>query len=328
MLFTNFLERLPKLRTEIYLQMNEKSMHQRSEIPGLFYEMRANFNNEFYEINSFGMRDDEPKRTNKKIYRVIVLGDSVTFGGRDLKKEQLFTEIAEEILRKRNKKIEILNAGVNGYNTAQEFIALKEKHLQLNPKLVVFAFCINDFHQAAVQYLPDEYVQRRILKSGITPTNDLYYRNLSEKQYLGLILPQTRFLPYKIDRWLILNSGIYRTLSLLKLKKQLNIKNYNDIANFLISPEFSSTLQNIKELSKKYNFSVKFLILPTNRDFAKDYLFDNLTKKGIDFWDFNFYIKSLDKTSFWYDDSMHLTRNGHAFVGEMFAQKLAEIIPQ
>ncbi|MCP4650781.1 MAG: SGNH/GDSL hydrolase family protein [PVC group bacterium] len=322
--YAKFFERLPPLKTEIYLQLNSSSMHQRSETTGLFYEMKPNFTNEHYNINSWGMRDNEPS-TPKDKYRILVLGDSVTFGGKDLNPQQLFTEIAEARLREQGLSVEILNAGVNGYNTRQELIAFKHKFSKLSPNMVIFAFCINDLHSSPIQYNPDNIIQKKALANGAIIDNDLFFKNLSEIHYLTLSLPRNIPIPYQWDRYLLLNSSTYRALSLFTFKTKHKMKNLNDLPNFLFSCDFEGTLQNIRELSEENNFLVKFMILPFRREYDIENLHKLLMKNKISFWDLNNNIPDIrtDKLQLWYEDGIHLTISGHHTTGELLAEKLA-----
>lgn len=211
-----FFEKLPPLQNSVYLQFYGDSIHQRSNIEGPFYELKPNSklaNNtassfkikdtkvnkllvSLYNlfvmpqdivINSFGMRDKEIK-LKKDNFRILVLGDSVTFAF-EVSQDERFTEVAEKIVNKNVRKCEILNAGVCGYNTIQEFIALKEKYLKLKPDLVIFAYSMNDLERSKIQFLPDEYPQKFILNHGKKPQGFIY-PNISNREYLSLVLPK------------------------------------------------------------------------------------------------------------------------------------------
>ena len=95
--------------------------------------------------NSLGFRDREhdPSKPDGN-HRIVVLGDSITqgFGLDDV--DQIFTSIAEQSLRRVGADVDVLNFGVNGYNTEQEVELLREKGLILKPDLVIVAYCMND----------------------------------------------------------------------------------------------------------------------------------------------------------------------------------------
>lgn len=72
-------------------------------------------------INKYGQRgEDYPLEKEEGEYRVICLGDSLTFGP-GVRDEETFAAVLQEIFRRRNpgtdKNVRIINAAVNGYAT-------------------------------------------------------------------------------------------------------------------------------------------------------------------------------------------------------------------
>ncbi len=111
------------------------------------YEGYYNFKEEintstYYRINSFGLRDKEYNLTTDA-YRILVLGDSFTFGVGVLE-EETFPELIEEKLNNNTKKFEVLNAGVNGFGTFEEGYKLNEL-LKYKPDMIILAFYQNDY---------------------------------------------------------------------------------------------------------------------------------------------------------------------------------------
>ena len=97
-------------------------------------------------VSSQGLRDREfsisrPART----VRILVLGDSVTFGFGVLS-EDTFSKRLEERLNQRDRArtYEVINAGVSAYNTVQERARLEQVGLHLEPDIVVLVFVVND----------------------------------------------------------------------------------------------------------------------------------------------------------------------------------------
>ncbi len=77
--------------------------------------------------------------------RILVLGDSVAFGYR-LEEEQAFPVLLEQELAKRSPApVEVLNAGVEGYNTRAELALLRKDGFRLQPRTVIVLFNLNDF---------------------------------------------------------------------------------------------------------------------------------------------------------------------------------------
>ena len=99
-------------------------------------------------INSLGFRDrqeyslEKPKNT----FRILVLGDSVTFGHGTLD-DTTYPYLLEQQLKKWRPDVawEVWNLGVPGYNTGQELAYLKQIGPQADPDLVIVGFYPNDF---------------------------------------------------------------------------------------------------------------------------------------------------------------------------------------
>jgi len=111
----------------------------------------------YVKINSAGFRDDEYSLDKPEgTYRIVALGDSITFGMK-FPIEDRFTERLEEHLRADGRAAEVLNLGVAGYDTLQEVLFLEKTGVRFDPDLVVVAFCIND---VGVHTMNRSYIRR------------------------------------------------------------------------------------------------------------------------------------------------------------------------
>ncbi len=121
-------------------------------------------------INAAGQRDGRDLATDKPagVYRVVVLGDSFTFGGK-VPLERTFSPSLERALAAldRSRRYEVVNLAVPGYNTEQEMLSLKEAGLGYHPDLVIVNFVLNDAGRM-VQLIPHDshfpVALRRVLK--------------------------------------------------------------------------------------------------------------------------------------------------------------------
>ena len=102
-------------------------------------------------VNELGLRGPSVSREPAPgVHRILVLGDSATFGD-GLPVEKVFPTLLEHELRERaGARWEVLNAGVNGYNTEAELAFLRGRGLALKPETVVVGFNLNDFDYAPV----------------------------------------------------------------------------------------------------------------------------------------------------------------------------------
>lgn len=130
-----------------------------SGYPSLRYELApgaaVNARGKEIKINSQGFRGPEPSSDPAR-QRVIVLGDSITFGN-NLALEETFPFQLQQQLSSRGRNLEVLNFGVHGYDTLQEVSSLELRGLGYHPDLVVVAYCLNDVSVSSVSL---EHIQR------------------------------------------------------------------------------------------------------------------------------------------------------------------------
>ncbi|MBT8422142.1 MAG: SGNH/GDSL hydrolase family protein [Gammaproteobacteria bacterium] len=94
------------------------------------------------KINSDGFRDEEYSLERTAAHRIVVLGDSLTFGW-GVEQEDTYEAILERELGQ-IRPVEMINTGHGNYNTVQQVNLLREKGLAYNPDKVVVFFFIND----------------------------------------------------------------------------------------------------------------------------------------------------------------------------------------
>jgi len=102
------------------------------------------------EINSEGLRDrDYPLGRVPGKHRMLVLGDSFAWGY-GVEQNERFSEVIE----KSRPDWEIINAGVSGYGTDQEYLYYKLRGSKYRPDVVLVLFFSNDLENVAnsVQY--------------------------------------------------------------------------------------------------------------------------------------------------------------------------------
>jgi len=99
-------------------------------------------------INNLGFRDPRDFSVDKGpgVFRILVLGDSVTFGHGTLD-ETTYPYLLEQRLTEWRPEIDwqVWNLAVPGYNTRQELLLLEQVGRRYDPDLVVVGFFPNDF---------------------------------------------------------------------------------------------------------------------------------------------------------------------------------------
>jgi len=103
-------------------------------------------------VNALGLRYDElpPKGTDE--FRVLVLGDSITFGD-FLPEDETWTRRMEALVLGRPKRIRFVNAGLPGAGTLEEFWLFQEIKDVAKPDLVLVGMYLNDAQNASRFYV-------------------------------------------------------------------------------------------------------------------------------------------------------------------------------
>jgi hypothetical protein len=98
-------------------------------------------------INALGFRDTRDYDVQKRphTFRILILGDSVTFGHGCLF-ETTYPRLLEARLRAWRPDVDwqVWNLSVPGYNTSQELVQLREVGARWQPDLAIVGFFIND----------------------------------------------------------------------------------------------------------------------------------------------------------------------------------------
>jgi hypothetical protein len=142
--------------------------------------------------NSIGLRDIEHDRGGSP--RILFIGDSFTWGF-DVETNDRFTEI----LRTRMPQADIVNAGVPGYGTDQEYLLLEKIWDQIKPDVVVLMYCSdNDRADNSTNMRYDGYYKPYVVQ---TPDGRWEFR--------GQPVPKSRRV-YFVDNWLVRNVWLAR----------------------------------------------------------------------------------------------------------------------
>ena len=123
---------------------------QPSRYPGIIYELRPNFSAIFQNVlvktNIQGFRMGPLSSIKgKNTVRIVGLGDSHMFGW-GVPQEKMYMNVLENTLNAKfpQKKWEVINTGVPGYNTYMEIETLSKKALMYDPDIVIMEFIGND----------------------------------------------------------------------------------------------------------------------------------------------------------------------------------------
>jgi len=96
-----------------------------------------------YITNSYGIRNKEITHDTSESPIILVLGDSFIWG-HGLHEESLVTTKIENILKKKYSESTVINTGICGYDTRDEYYQLKKLYPVYSPDHVILFFFTND----------------------------------------------------------------------------------------------------------------------------------------------------------------------------------------
>ncbi|MBN1406078.1 MAG: hypothetical protein JW946_06125 [Candidatus Omnitrophica bacterium] len=82
---------------------------------------------------------EKPKHTK----RIVVLGDSFVFGS-GVEDDETFSYKLESLFKSNGKDIEVINMGVYGFGTDQEYLLLREEGIRYSPDVVICLFFVGN----------------------------------------------------------------------------------------------------------------------------------------------------------------------------------------
>ena len=146
------------------------------------------------KINSEGFRGDDFSARDPDAYRVLVLGDSVSFGLYVRNEEAWPSLLAQSLQRAAaGKKVQVRNRAVPGYSSQQGRI-LFDRHVRdgtYEPHAVIFAFGYNDSFFRGI----DDHSTQREHQFEYGSFLGAMLRHLKKSRFLRLILPSPKPLP-------------------------------------------------------------------------------------------------------------------------------------
>ncbi len=269
-------------------------LYRPSTVPGLGYELIPHMQAE-REVNSYGMVCKEyPINKSPNVYRILVLGDSIT-------QEYSFVKNLEAMLNdaSANLVFELWNAGVGGYKVNQFAACLKYKGVLYKPDMVIMNLDLNDFGLDTVVYYET--------KDGIVG-----YRNAGYQ--LSKMIP--------LNKWYFIHSYLYRFI-IINLENLLfnPTEEYKDnMVNTQREGKYHIKL--IKDICVKHNIYLIGIIFPYLKPLGEytdgergryKMILDSLRDLDINLVDLHGYIPEENRYIFRRNkqDLVHLTPEGY-----------------
>jgi lysophospholipase L1-like esterase len=113
--------------------------------------------NSSISINSHGFRGPEFSTSKDGGYRIVVLGESTTFGMTIQPQDKPWPELLEQIIRERlttKRPVQVINAGVPAYNILGNLHRLAGEILPLKPDMIISYHGANGFSLIDASMLP------------------------------------------------------------------------------------------------------------------------------------------------------------------------------
>jgi hypothetical protein len=205
--------------------------------------------------NAAGFRGKEYSiQKGKDTYRIVLIGDSVAFGKLLSFEDSLAVRLERALTAAcAEKKFEVLNMGVEGYNSLQELEMLKVKGLKYNPDLVVVYYCFND----------PEYPE-------------YYFKKNFATEHFQL----ARYILHKVKKYMIKRE-----------KQKKGIKDIEDNFRYLYSTDCwrytKEAILEMGDLTAQKGIKMVFLIVPEMSEPVKDF------QQGYPFWYINEILEAI-----------------------------------
>ena len=122
--------------------------------PYLSYYPTPNYRKGLTSHNSLGYRNDEfPLEKPSGVYRIVALGGSSTYDVSIKDNANTFTAQLERLLKDDYgyQNVQVINAGVPGYNSWEILVNLEFRVLDLDPDLIIIYEGTNDVHARMVE---------------------------------------------------------------------------------------------------------------------------------------------------------------------------------
>jgi lysophospholipase L1-like esterase len=141
-----------------------------------------------YRTNAHGLRDRDRPAKQPCTKRVLVMGDSYTWGYA-VAEDEAYPQTAERLLKARGRPdIEVINAGIPDYNSRQERALLAQLMPIYQPDAVFLAYVVNDAEPSTAMPVPPEETYRHSRSWFLTE----FAEKLNRRMFRRRVLPSAK----------------------------------------------------------------------------------------------------------------------------------------
>ncbi len=302
-----------------------------------------------YRTNSSGFRDSE--MLENPGYRIVGVGDSFTFGW-GVNNDETYLNIAEkEINNNREKEVEIVNAGVGGFNNVDSFNYVLEVSEEIDYNMLVFAVFIGNDIVDNLYENTRRVNERGCLVKQETKKQQTFREFLYQNFYVVRFFSKARKLPI-INNFVIaigLGSKGEDNPNFNLLRKEKDSKSLEAI------DKTKNIIGGVKEYSKANGKKLLVLLIPSEYQVYEEVFLEDAQKyavemdevdnmelnnifseffksKNIDYLDTTEYLRKFveenNNPALYYEKDGHFNSLGQELAGKALAMKLKEEIPE
>ena len=291
------------------------------------------FVNEFGERaftvqNEYGHRGKTypPTKTGGK-YRILVLGDSFTEAVQ-VGEADLFTSLMEAA----HDGLEVLNAGVGGYGTIQEYLYLVREGLRFNPDLVLLMIFENDLSDNCLSHYPafgprpyGVFAQGKVtIVEQPDPADFLKYTLPAP---FALFLSQHSYLFY------FLNDNVYHKLFADRMRRlhQADLQKTENCGKYDV---FYAIVDRIRQLLGQKGVALGLVLIPSRDNVTKGYsealgpIEEYCQRQGLVCWSLldRFKKEQGASTQLYFPIDIHWTKAGHKVAADEIGARVRAVM--
>jgi lysophospholipase L1-like esterase len=303
---------------------------------------KPNQEGKYVNINSDSFRGPEINWDEKK-YKIFFLGGSTMYGGVTTSDDTTISGFVQKKMDENNMDVLIVNAGIEGYATVEEFYLVKNHILKFEPNMIVMYDGWNDasYLHTSKQYLNNNEYETDNLFVDETHSNIDIYKNKNPFSKIGSKLDLFfRDINYRtgigsitfVYENFIKNTDWFDDMSFQEKTDLLEVRmmgNWNNVCKLGVDNGFQTVniLQPILGTGDRILHPEEMKILQ-EKEILENIKNVNLPKETeycTNVFDFRSVLDDKNKTHIYYDGG-HMSEFGYEIIAEKIYEKILPIV--